>query len=225
MVVLILEFILIPVVFFYLKICIDRIIGEIKEEIKMSGASSVVNKFEPAYLVAQGNEWMRELDDELELEKKLSQDSAELLSEARMQFNETKKLVTDQKAQRVAVRQALIEKIASNKAKEEQLSDYVSFINSFEYQEYCQNLRDIDALDTDIRDLLIREERIGHPPIASETTQEPAETPEPTKESQESQTCCDGACDEECVCDATCNCTCCDKSPSEVGDLNNEVIG
>lgn len=133
--------------------------------LRMSGDSAVANKFDIAAMAAQCKEWENELNDELELESVLMQNSDTILSDAREQYNATKDFVEDQLEQRLKLRRELADKIASNKKRESDIADYQEFVNSDEYKEYCQNLRDVAALDADIRDLLIKENRLGRPPV------------------------------------------------------------
>lgn len=160
--------------------------------LRMSGDSAVANKFDAAAMAAQCREWEKELNDELELENVLTQNSDTILSDAREQYSATKDFVEDQLDQRLKLRKQLAEKIASNKKLESEIADYQEFVNSDEYKEYCQNLRDIAALDADIRDLLIKENRLGRPPVElseqAPVEESQAEAPDAQAEAQEEST-------------------------------------
>lgn len=157
----------------------------------MSGSSAAANKLDASAVAAQLKEWLCELDDELELEKTLSQEAGALLEAAKKDLADTKDFVESQREERLSVLEELKKKIAENKEREAQMAEYHAFVTSPEYLEHCQKIRDIAALDAEIRDLLIKEERLGHPPVATKPECD----------------CVDG-CDEDCMC-TDCDCSCC----------------
>jgi hypothetical protein len=142
----------------------------IKKEIlyiirEMSGASAVTNKFDAAYMAQTLKEWQAELQDEVDLEARLQTDAGVLLQAARVHLVETADFVREQLDSRVELLENLRTKIEENKDREKEMTDYANFVNSTEYLEHCERIRQIEALDHEIHNLLLLEERLGRPPV------------------------------------------------------------
>lgn len=156
------NFVFLVVQFKKIKVIKKEIIYILRE---MSGASAVTNKFDAAYMAQTLKEWQAELQDEVDLEARLQTDAGVQLQAARVHLVETADFVRDQLDARQEILENLRAKIEQNKERESEMTEYANFVNSPEYLAHCERIRQIEALDHEIHNLLLLEERLGRPPV------------------------------------------------------------
>ncbi len=139
---------------------------------EMSGASAVTNKFDAAYMAQTLREWQAELQDEVDLEARLQTDAGVQLQAARVHLVETADFVREQLDARQEILENLRAKIEQNKEREGEMTEYANFVNSPEYLEHCERIRQIEALDHEIHNLLLLEQRLGRPPVTLQTEED-----------------------------------------------------
>lgn len=156
------NFVFLVVQFKKIKVIKKEIIYILRE---MSGASAVTNKFDAAYMAQTLKEWQAELQDEVDLEARLQTDAGVQLQAARVHLVETADFVRDQLDARQEILENLRAKIEQNKERESEMTEYANFVSSPEYLAHCERIRQIEALDHEIHNLLLLEERLGRPPV------------------------------------------------------------